>query len=276
MKKILTIMAAAAALAASPLWAKKAAAVAPDSYDEIEPAEFAEDGEESARDVAEDSDPYGKEKMRPKGERNFGEKLFGLGRFQQVDSFSLFVKSSVGTLHLRKKASLIYRDGTDIGGFYCYYDTSAFAVQLDRKARAALISAVAQYNDDFEAKRLDRGAKQRRTEAVYGASEVYEEYGIALANMNHAARAKACFGYEFVKGNPYFAIYVKKAKDLKYVKRTGDDTRMGETIPQRYYFTRAQAARLAEFLSDESIDSLRGADKDDAFSDVPPDNYGAE
>lgn len=272
-------MAAAAALAASPIWAKKAAAVAPDSYDEIAPDEVAEDGEETASDEeigksGKDGDPYGAEKMRPKGERNFGEKLLGLGRFRQVDSFSLFAKSSVGTLHLKKKASLIYREGTDIGGFYCYYDTSAYAVQLDRKARAALVSAVSQYLGDFEAKRLDRGAKQRRTEAVYGAAEVYEEYGIALANLSHAARAKACFGYEFIKGSPYFSIYVKKAKDMKYVKRTGDDTRMGETIPQRYYFTRAQATHLAEFLSDENIDSLRGADGEDAFSDVPPDEYG--
>lgn len=280
MKKMLTIMAAAAALAASPLWAKKAATVVPDSYDEIAPDEFAEDGEETASDEeigksGKDDDPYGKEKLRPKNERNFGEKLFGLGRFQQVDTFSLFAKSSVGTLHLKKKASLIHREGTDIGGFYCYYDTSAYAVQFDRKARAALVSAVKQYLDDFENKRLDRGAKQKRTEAVYGSAETYEEYGIALANMSHAARPKACFGYEFVKGSPYFSVYVKKAKDLKYVKRTGDDTRMGETIPQRYYFTRAQASRLAEFLSDENIDSLRSA-TESGIDDVPPDDYGAE
>ena len=275
MKRTLALI-GAAALAFQPLWARKAAQVPADEYaEDAYSVQESDDDAELGTAGAESADPYSKEKLRPKGERSFAERLFGLGRFRQVDTFSLFVRSSVGTFHLRKKAQLIHREGTDIAGFYCYYDTSAFAVQMDRAARAALLSAVAMYKDDFEAKRLDRAAKQRRTEAVYGTTEVYEEYGMATANLSHAARAKACFGYEFVKGNPYFSIYVKKAKDLKYVKRSGDDPRMGESVPQRYYFTRAQASRLADFLSDENIASLLAQDggQDD---DAPPDDYGAD
>ena len=266
-----------AVLAFSPLQAKERATTAievPDSYDEISSDEITSEEEGGEESAEKDNDPYSKEKLRPKNERNFGEKLFGLNRFQQVDRFSLFAKSSVGTLHLKKKAALIHREGTDIGGFYCYYDTSAYAVQFDRKARASLISAVNQYLDDFANKKLDRRAKQKKTESVYGTAEAYEEYGVALANMNHAARPKVCFGYEFIKGNPYFSIYAKKAKDLKYVKRSGDDIRMGETIPQRYYFTKAQARQLAEFLSDENIDSLCAATQYN--EDVELDNYGEE
>ena len=279
MKKIIPFM-AVAALAFSPLWAKERAKTAseiPDSYDEISSDEEIPSDEENLSDEGsgkEEDDPYSKEKLRPKNERNFGEKLFGLDRFQQVDRFSLFAKSSVGTLQLKKKASLIHREGTDIGGFYCYYDTSAYAVQFDRKARAALISAVNQYLDDFANKKLDRKAKQKRTESIYGTAEAYEEYGIATANLNHAARPKVCFGYEFIKGNPYFSIYAKKAKDLKYVKRSGDDIRIGETIPQRYYFTKAQATRLAEFLSDENIDSLCATTSYD--EEVEMDEYSGE
>lgn len=273
MKKIIPIL-TLAAVCLAPACAKRRAATAeaiPDSYDEVETTIPVDKEKKSAKKNVSD-DPYDKEKLRPKAERNFGQKLFGLNRFQQIAPFSVFAKSSVGKLHLKKNGSLIHRAGTDIGGFYCYYDTSAYAVQFAQPARAVLVSAVEQYLSDFENKKLNKNAKKKDTESIYGTAEAYEEYGIALANLNHAARPKVCFGYEFIKGNPYFMIYAKKAKDLKYIKRSGDDSNADSTIPQRYYFTKAQAKTLATFLSDSNIESLR---KETSYDEVSDDYFDA-
>ena len=278
MKKIIPIL-ALAAICLAPACAKRRAATAdemPDSYGDVETETTVySENDDTTQNAAqnEGDDPYGKEKLRPKNTRNFGEKFFGLARFQQIEPFSVFAKLPTGKLHLKKNASLIHRAGTDIGGFYCYYDTSAYAVQFAQPARAALVSAVEQYLSDFENKKLDKNAKKKNTEDIYGTAEAYEEYGIALANLNHAARPKVCFGYEFVKGNPYFMIYAKKAKDLKHIKRSGDASNADETIPQRYYFTKAQAKKLAEFLGDDNIESLRAGTSYDGVSEDDFDDY---
>ncbi|MDE6068667.1 MAG: hypothetical protein K2F89_06925, partial [Treponemataceae bacterium] len=143
MKKIIPIL-TLAAFCLAPACAKRRAATTdaiPDSYDEVETTIPVDKEKKSAKKNVSD-DPYDKEKLRPKAERNFGQKLFGLNRFQQIAPFSVFAKSSVGKLHLKKHGSLIHRAGTDIGGFYCYYDTSAYAVQFAQPARAVLVSAV--------------------------------------------------------------------------------------------------------------------------------------
>lgn len=67
-------------------------------------------------------------------------------------------------------------------------------------------------------------------------------------------------------------IYAKKAKDLKYIKRSGDDSNADSTIPQRYYFTKAQAKTLATFLSDSNIESLR---KETSYDEVSDDYFDA-
>ena len=67
-------------------------------------------------------------------------------------------------------------------------------------------------------------------------------------------------------------IYAKKAKDLKYVKRSGDDSNAEQTIAQRYYFTKAQAKTLATFLSDSNIESLR---KETSYDEVSDDYFDA-
>lgn len=274
MKKIIPIL-TLAAFCLAPACAKRRAATAdeiPDSYGEVE-TPIRVDKEKANADKTVSDDPYGSEKLRAQNERSFGQKLFGLNRFQQIAPFSVFTKSPVGKLHLKKNASLIHRAGTDIGGFYCYYDTSAYAVQFAQKDRAVLVSAVEQYLSDFENKKLNKNAKKKETECVYGTAEAYEEYGIALANLNHAARPKVCFGYEFIKGNPYFMIYAKKSIDLKHVKRSDEDSNANQTIAQRYYFTKAQAKTLATFLSDSNIESLRKETSYDEVSDDYHDEY---
>lgn len=274
MKKIIPIL-ALAAICIAPACAKRRAANAsemPDSYDEVETV-IPVDKEKTNAKKAVSDDPYDKEKLRPQNDRSFGQKLFGLNRFQQIAPFSVFAKSSVGKLHLKKNGSLIHRAGTDIGGFYCYYDTSAYAVQFAQQARSVLVSAVEQYLSDFDNKKLDKNAKKKDTESVYGTAEAYEEYGIALANLNHAARPIVTFGYEFINGNPYFMIYAKKAKDIKYVHRSNDDSNADKTIPQRYYFTKAQAKTLATFLSDSNIESLRKETNYDEVSEDDFDSY---
>lgn len=65
-------------------------------------------------------------------------------------------------------------------------------------------------------------------------------------------------------------IYAKKAKDIKYVHRSNDDSNADKTIPQRYYFTKTQAKTLATFLSDSNIESLR---KETSYDEVSEDDF---
>lgn len=255
MKKILLTLAIFAMVFSTPYskTKKTTESDAPDSYNEEDVTAIKVEKKE--KKSAASSDPYNDKKMKPKAQRTFGQKLLGLNKFQEIESFSLYTKSDTGKMKL-KDGSLIHRAGTDIGGFYCYYDTSAYAVQFAQQARGVLVSAINQYIDDFNNKKLDKNSKTKNTQNIYGTAEAYEEYGIAAAMLKHYARPKMQFGYAFIKGHPYFMIYAPKTKDLSYEKKSDSDLNWENTIAQRYYFTIAQAKRLANFLSDENISAL--------------------
>ena len=197
-------------------------------------------------------DPYDDKKM--KGEnRSFKDKMLNLNKFQKIDSFTLYVKPLIGKFG-KRNAEFVYRDGTDIGGFVCYYDTSAYAIQFAQDARQKLIVAAEQYLKDFEVQNLKKRAK--RTDMVYGHCDGYEDYGIVKGSMRYYAKPTIYFGYLFEKDNPYFVIYVQEAENLSPEKKPSEDKIRATAIAQHYCFTRPQLKKLIAFLGDENINSL--------------------
>ncbi len=195
-------------------------------------------------------DPYDDKKMHPT-DRSGLEKFLGTNRYEVLDECAIYIRPIVGKIKA-KKGNFIYRRGTDVAGFRIYYDTTAYTVEMAQEPRQICCYAIDKYFEDFENKRLDRKANSNKTRAVYGNAPGYEEYGVAINMMNYKAKPTFYFGYDFVDGSPYFVIHVAKAKNLALEGRSTDLPNL-ETIVQNYYFTRAQALKLKEFIHESNI-----------------------
>ncbi len=195
-------------------------------------------------------DLYSDKKIHPT-DRNGLEKFLGTNRYEVLDEAGMYIKNLVGKVKA-KKGNFIYRRGTDVAGFRIYYDTTAYTVEMAEGPRKICCDAIDKYMDDFANKKLDKKAKAEKTRKTYGSAPGYQEYGVAINMMNYKAKPKFHFGYVFMKGNPYFVIHVEKAKNLALAGNATDLPNL-ETIPQNYYFTRAQAQKLKEFICEENI-----------------------
>ena len=195
-------------------------------------------------------DPYDEKKMHP-ADRSGIDKFLGTNRYEVLDELSIYIKPIIGKLKA-KKGNFIYRRGTDVAGYRIYYDTSAYTVEMAKETRAACVAAIDKYCDDFENKRLDRKAKIEKTRRAYGSGPGYEEFGVAINMMNNKTKPVFHFGYTFVDNNPYFVIHVPKAKNIGIIGNS-DGLPNAESIVQNYYFTRAQAQKLKEFICEENI-----------------------
>ena len=124
---------------------------------------------------------------------------------------------------------------------------------MAQETRQACCDAIDKYCNDFANKRLDKRGKFDKTRRIYGSAPGYEEFGVAIKMMNYKAKPTFHFGYAFVDGSPYFTIFVAKAKNITLEGKHSAETPNMETIPQTYYFTRAQAQKLKEFICEENI-----------------------
>lgn len=204
-------------------------------------------------------DPYDDKKMHPT-DRNGLEKFLGTNRYEVLDDVAMYIKPIVGKIKA-KKGNFIYRRGTDVAGFRIYYDTTAYTVEMAQETRQICCDAIDKYFDDFENKRLNRKGKADKTRVIYGKAPGYEEYGVAINMMNYKAKPDFYFGYVFVNDSPYFVIHVAKAKNLALEGRPTDLPNL-ETIVQNYYFTRAQAQKLKDFINEANISRFHIAEQE--------------
>ncbi len=262
MKKILfgTAFSALAAICVLSCASNK---VSSDSYGDDDPAEMTKisaPARNTGGASSDGGDPYSKEKIR--GNRTFAERMFNLNKYEKVDTMTCSLRPTVGSLFSRK-GSLIYKDGTDLAGFLMLYDTSTYALFLARNEREALVKAVARYMEDFENKKLS--AKTKKSERVYGFVTGYEEFGIVAAMMTNYSKPKVYFGYKFINNSPYFCIYAVRAENLGV--NTTQEGAVKQSVDQKYYFTKAQAQALADFVSEENIAQYYRAEEE--FSPEP-------
>ncbi len=289
MKKSLAFAAAITFVCAAAFCKELPKEASVDSYDDGSQSELVEENSEddektkekkvtkikwntkANREAAMEGDPYNQKKLR--GNRNFGERLLNINKFTKIEPFSAYLKPTLGKLFVRK-GHLIYREGTDIAGFMMYYDSSAYALQFAKAARATLCKAIESYYKDFDEKLLDRNAKAQDTRGKYGFCEGYEDFGVASGMMTNYSRPKVFFGYVFVKRTPYFIINVRRAKNLAVNEKTEEGSLKANVIEQTYYLTKAQAKKLSVFLSEENISRMQmetsldsSVNKDDDYED---------
>jgi len=124
-----------------------------------------------------------------------------------------------------------------------------------RMGRQAFITALQNYNQDYETRSLERrgGRNAARKYGTVRGYLIWQQFSIAVrarANMNVE------LGYAFKDRMPYFTISQREAEYKDAVTRDNDRTSQNITM----YFTRAQAAELAALFEQHHLNELISRD----------------
>ncbi len=186
-----------------------------------------------------------------KQKKNFWKDFITYGNkedFVTGDVTSVFTKAVTGSIS-QKKSTIFINPENGTAGFGTSYMAAFYIVQFDEKARSKFAAAYKSYLEDFENKKLVR--KSSKTKKAYGSMDVHLDWGSIKSSTPNNGNGTAFLGYEFVKKSPYFVLYIPTLKNDHY-DDVGDSTTR-ESITLKYYFTKAQAAELVEYLKDENI-----------------------
>ncbi|MCR4954424.1 MAG: hypothetical protein K6A43_10155 [Treponema sp.] len=181
---------------------------------------------------------------------NFAEAFFGK-KFIDLDEFS--VSTPTVTFGIKQKvATFVYGVKTKRFGFGAPYMAAYYFLTFDDAGRQNYIKAVESYLKDFEDKKLDR--KSKKTEKIYGYANARLDWGSIKSSTPNNGEGSAYLGYTFKDKSPYFTITIYPVGNEK--RLAGDDSADTESLLLHFYFTKAQAKQLAEFLSDENVSKV--------------------
>jgi hypothetical protein len=168
-----------------------------------------------------------------------------IGKFEvQVDpmlSFGLR-KIEVDVSYFPDEDAVCLQYKVDFFTFYQFWS---------RDGRDMFISALASYNEAYEARTLATKGS-RRTRRQYGISEGYLIWQMFAYTIQAKANVKLEIGYTFSSRSPYFSVYQKEAVYTDPVAR--DNDRTSTVVP--FLFTREQAHNLAELFSPEFLSTI--------------------
>lgn len=165
----------------------------------------------------------------------------------EMGASKIFQLTVVSTLK-QEDATTIYNVKSGKSGFSAWYQTNWYHLLFDNAARAGLAAASKQYLSDFEQKKLDR--KDSKSYKTYGEYPVTIRWGTIPGMESGYADTNVQFGYEFKKNSPYFSVTVWQTKNQAYEDRSSE---VPNSSTLHFYMTKAQAAQMAELLSDVKI-----------------------
>jgi len=166
---------------------------------------------------------------------------------------------------------------------YEFYTYNQF---WDKRGRLLFINALQKYNEDYEARNLQRNSVQSLQK--YGTVRGYLVWQLISYTVQAYANMNVDLGYTFKDRSPYFSVYQREAEFINELigndnagpddnGKSGGNNRTSPALSM--YFTRAQAAELSEIfeqyvlsdihLPDEYEEANIPAKKDD----VPKDDY---
>ncbi len=145
------------------------------------------------------------------------------------------------------------------------FQVSKVNLYFDAADRAAILDAIARYDEAFAAKNLETHGNKT---AAFGVIEVAMKWGMDLGNKGEAVPGIS-IGYRFIDGAPYFMLTVPETANDLYGKSTGG-SRIKTSPFMVMCFNRAQAAAFGEFLSDERIKKEIAAQNIPANLEVNP------
>jgi len=199
----------------------------------------------------------------------------------KVGEIDLQLDSLMGMGPLKKQTvTVLYfprEDAICLKYKYEFYNYNQF---WDKRGRINFINALQKYNADYEARNLPRDSnKSQQKYGVVRGYLVWQQFSFTVqahANMN------IYFGYTFKDRSPYFSLYQREAE--YFDDRARDNNRTSPVIT--IFFTRAQAAELAEIFEQYIITDNNFLDDDEEVNvpvkkdnvpvkkdDIPKDNY---
>ncbi|WP_461246711.1 hypothetical protein [Treponema sp. R6D11] len=154
---------------------------------------------------------------------------------------------------------------------YEFYTYNQF---WDKRSRLIFINALQKYNEDYEARNLQRN--YIKSQQKYGTVRGYLVWQLMVYTIQLYANMNVDLGYTFKDRSPYFTIYQREAEYTD----SSDNRSNDRTSPAlSLYFTRAQAAELSEIfdqyiLSDINLpDDYEEADISGKKDNIPKDDY---
>jgi hypothetical protein len=156
------------------------------------------------------------------------ETLMGLGKLR---------KQSVTVLYFPKE------DAVCLKYKFEFYTFNQF---WSKRGRLYFINALQKYNEDYNARDLQKNNKSRSKYSNVLGYLVWQ-----LASFTVQARANTTYdlGYTFKDNSPYFSVYQREAEYLDDRSRDNNRTSPGLTM----FFTRAQAAELSKLFEEYII-----------------------
>jgi len=191
-----------------------------------------------------------------------------------IGEVELQLETLMGMGSLKKQnVSVIYFPKEDAVCLKYKYEFYTYNQFWDKRGRIGFINALQMYNEDYEARNLQR--KSNKTQQKYGTVRGYLVWQQLSFTVQASANMNIDLGYIFNDKSPYFSVYQRAAEYID--KNARDNNRTSPSITM--YFTRAQAAELAEIfeqyitpdnnLTDEYGEPDTPAKKDD----IPRDDY---
>lgn len=224
-----------------------------DYSDSVDEVAVVVNSDDNANDVPSEAEVYKSDATGEPDNASFMSRLLqGSVKFKEVGNFEL---STVAlNTKLKKQQATFMLDAKNYNaGFGSPIMAAYYVVLMDQKARSIFINAVDSYLSDFENKKLNR--KDKKSYKRYGKSGVTIYWGVVKSQTSNYGYPDAFFGYTFKDKSPYFTITMYQTVNEK---RKVDDSVADESMIVTYYFTKAQARTLADFLAEDNLYNFFG------------------
>jgi len=183
-----------------------------------------------------------------------------------VGEIELQLDTLMGMGQLKKQtATVLYFPKEDAVCLKYKYEFYTYHQFWDRRGRLNFINALQKYNEDYDARNLQRTFK--KSQQKYGTIRSYLVWQLATFTVQAHANMSIDLGYTFKDRSPYFSVYQREAEYTDANARDNNRTSPALTM----YFTRAQAAELSEIFEQYIIpDNHLPVDEEDP--NTPPAN----
>jgi len=168
-------------------------------------------------------------------------------------------ETMMGLGSLKKNTvSVLYFPKEDVVCLKYNYEYNTFHQFWNKKGRLYFINALQKYNEDYNARNLQKSDKKSRRK--YGIIRGYLVWQMFSFSVQAHGGMNVELGYNFKDKSPYFTVFQRTAEYLS--PRSRDGNRSSPTLTM--YFTRAQAAELSALfeqyvLQGETLDDYQDA-----------------
>jgi uncharacterized protein YcfL len=159
-----------------------------------------------------------------------------------VGEIELQLEVILGFGRIKKQTvTVLYFPREDVVGIKYKFDFHTYYQFWNKRGRLSFISALHQYNTDYETRDLQRRGNSLQK---YGNVRGYQVWQRSSFTIQAFANLNIDLGYTFRDKSPYFSVYQHEAYYLDDLSK--DNNRTSPKITM--CFTRAQAAELAEIF----------------------------